>query len=134
MAISHSSDMLCFDLYLINIFAKSMKVITCTLAVFKLTLYGLSDTVEDLNLYRRYRYKDINILGARYFVVLDSTLGARLAYDTSVCLMFPALPYFFPVIFFCIRFNLCYSLWVFFLFLNDLMQLLQHIEIIYLFY
>ena len=31
----------------------------------------------DLNLKRRYRYEDINILGRRYAVFLDSTLGAK---------------------------------------------------------
>ena len=45
--------------------------------MFKLTPYCLSVTVDDLNLYRRYRYEDINILSARYFVLLESTLGAR---------------------------------------------------------
>ena len=52
--------------------------------MFKLTLYCLTVTVEDLNLWRRYRYEDINyrcedinILGTRYFGVLDSTLSAR---------------------------------------------------------
>ena len=34
-------------------------------------------TVEDLNLQRRYRYEDINILGTSYFAALDSTLGTR---------------------------------------------------------
>ena len=49
MAISDSFDVLCFDLYLINIFVKSMKVERCTDIMFKLTLYCLSDTVIDLN-------------------------------------------------------------------------------------
>ena len=43
--------------------------------MFKLTLYCLSVTVEDLNLYQRYRYEDINISGTRYFAALNSTLG-----------------------------------------------------------
>ena len=50
VAINDSSDMPCFDLYLINIFAKSKKAERCTDAMFKLTLYCLSITVEDLNL------------------------------------------------------------------------------------
>ena len=33
----------------------------------------------------------INILGTRYFVLLNATLGARQVYDTSVRLIFPAL-------------------------------------------
>ena len=59
--------------------------------MFKLTPYCLSVTVDDLNLYRRYRYEDINILSARYFVLLESTLGARQTHVTSVRLIFPAL-------------------------------------------
>ena len=77
MAINDSSDELCFDLYLINIFAKSTKAERYTDVMFKLTLYCLSVTVEDLDLERKCRYKDINILRIHYFVVLDSTLGAR---------------------------------------------------------
>ena len=50
MAINGSSDVLCFDLYLINIFSKSTKSERCTDVIFKLTLYSLSVTVEDLNL------------------------------------------------------------------------------------
>ena len=38
-AINDSSDMLCFDLYLIKIFVKSTKAKRCTNVVFKLTLY-----------------------------------------------------------------------------------------------
>ena len=49
MAISDRFDVLCFDLYLINIFVKSMKVERCTDIMFKQTLYCLSDTVIDLN-------------------------------------------------------------------------------------
>ena len=49
-AISDSSDMLCFDLYQINIFAKSTKAERCTDVTLKLTLNCLSVTVEDLNL------------------------------------------------------------------------------------
>ena len=29
--------------------------------------------------------------GSRYFILLDATLGAWQAHDTSVCLIFPAL-------------------------------------------
>ena len=72
-----SSDVRCFDLYLINIFTKSRKVERCTDGMFKLDFYCLSVTIEDLNLYRRYRYEDINILGTRYLVLLDATLGTR---------------------------------------------------------
>ena len=50
MAINGSSDVLCFDLYLINIVSKSTKSERCTDVIFKLTLYSLSVTVEDLNL------------------------------------------------------------------------------------
>ena len=53
VAINDSSDLLCFELYLINIFAKSTKAERYTDVIFKLTLYCLSVTVEDLNLYRR---------------------------------------------------------------------------------
>ena len=49
MAINDSFDVLCFDLYLINIFAKSTNAERCT-DMFKLTLYDVSVTVEDLNL------------------------------------------------------------------------------------
>ena len=75
MAIYDSSDVLCFDLYLINIFAQSTKaeryksryVQADTLFVC-LFLY---DCVVCLLL-----YEDISILGTRYFVFLNSTLGA----------------------------------------------------------
>ena len=77
VAINDSSDLLCFELYLINIFAKSTKAEIYTDVIFKLTLYCLSVTVEDPNLYRRYRYDDVNILGTHYFVLLDSTFCAR---------------------------------------------------------
>ena len=77
MAINDSSDVPCFDVYLINIFAKSTKAERCTDIVFQLTLYCVSVTVEDLNLQQRYRYKDINVLGTCYFIVLDSMLVAR---------------------------------------------------------
>ena len=40
----------------------------------KLTLYFLSATAEDLNLYQR--YEDIDILGTQYFVLLSANLGA----------------------------------------------------------
>ena len=50
VAVNNKSDVLCFDLYLINIFAKFAKVERCTDFMFKVTLYCLSVTVEDLNL------------------------------------------------------------------------------------
>ena len=50
MAVNDSTDVLCFDLYLLSIFAKSMKEERCTDVMFKLTLYCLSVTVKDLNL------------------------------------------------------------------------------------
>ena len=49
-AINGSSDVRCFDLYLINIFTKSRKAERCTDVMFKLAFYCLSVTVEDLNL------------------------------------------------------------------------------------
>ena len=48
MAINDSFDVLCSDLYLINIFAKSTKAKRCTDVMFKLTLC-LFVTIEDLN-------------------------------------------------------------------------------------
>ena len=39
LAINDSSDVLCFDLYLINIFAKSVKAERCKDVMFKLALY-----------------------------------------------------------------------------------------------
>ena len=48
VAINDSSDVVCFDLCLINVFAKSMKTERCTDIMFKLTFYYLSVTVEDL--------------------------------------------------------------------------------------
>ena len=45
-----SSDVRCFDLYLINMFMKSRKVERCTDNMFKLLFYCLPITVEDLNL------------------------------------------------------------------------------------
>ena len=50
VAITDSSDVRYFDLYLINVFTKSTKLETCTDIMFKLTLYSWSVTVEDLNL------------------------------------------------------------------------------------
>ena len=76
VAINDSAGLLCFDLYLFNIFAKSVKAERCTYVLSKLALYCLSVTIEDLNLYRRYSYEDINVLGTRFFVFLNSTLGA----------------------------------------------------------
>ena len=49
MAINDSFDVLCSDLYLINIFAKFTKTKRCTDVMFKLTLYCLFVTIEDLN-------------------------------------------------------------------------------------
>ena len=50
VAITDSSNVLCFQLYLIKISAKSMKAERCTDIMLKLTLYFLSVTIEDLNL------------------------------------------------------------------------------------
>ena len=60
MVINDSSDVLCFNLNLINIFAKSTKAERSTDVKFKLAIYCLLVTVENLNLKQRYRYKDIN--------------------------------------------------------------------------
>ena len=75
VAINDGPDLLCFDLYLINTFAKSTKAERCTDVMFKLSLYCLSVIAEDINSYQR--YKDINILDTRYFVVLDSALTIK---------------------------------------------------------
>ena len=50
LALDDISDLLCFDLNLMNIFAKYKKAERCTDVMFKLTLYCLFVTVEDLNL------------------------------------------------------------------------------------
>ena len=50
VTITDSSNVRCLDLYLINAFTKSAKAERCTDTTFKLTLYCLSVTVEDLNL------------------------------------------------------------------------------------
>ena len=50
VAINDSSDVLCFEIDLINIFAKFTKAERCTDVMFKLTLYCLSITAEDLSL------------------------------------------------------------------------------------
>ena len=50
VAITDSFNVRYFDLYLINIFTKSTKAERCTNITFKLTLYCLSDTADDLNL------------------------------------------------------------------------------------
>ena len=50
VTITDSSDVRWLDLYLINIFKKSTKAERCTGITFKPTLYGLSVTVEVLNL------------------------------------------------------------------------------------
>ena len=76
VAISDSSDVLCFDQYPINIFAKSAKAKRCTGVIIKLTLHCLSVTVKDPNLQQRYRSEAINNLDTRYFVVLEPTLVA----------------------------------------------------------
>ena len=49
VALNDGSSVLCFHLYLINIFAKSTKEERCTSVMFKLTLC-LSVTVEDPDL------------------------------------------------------------------------------------
>ena len=77
VAINGSSDVRCFDLYLINIFTKSRKAERCADVMFKLAFYCLSVTVEHLNLQRRHKHEDINILGTRYFVLLNTTAGTR---------------------------------------------------------
>ena len=46
VAINESSDVLCFDPYLINIFSESSKADRCTDVIFKQTLYCLSVTVK----------------------------------------------------------------------------------------
>ena len=74
LVMNDSSDVFCFRLNLINIFAKSTKPERYADVMFKLT-YCLSVTAEDLNLW--WRYKDLKILDSRYFIVPDSTLGAR---------------------------------------------------------
>ena len=58
--------------------------------------YVQADTIVYLlllkiQIYTENIYEDINILGTRYFVLLDANLGARQAHDTSVRLIFPAL-------------------------------------------
>ena len=50
VAVNDSSDVLSFDHFLINTFENSMKVERYTNVMFKLTLYCLYVTVEDLNL------------------------------------------------------------------------------------
>ena len=50
VAIASSSDVRCFDLYLINIFTKPTKAERYTDVMFKLAFYILFFTVEDLNL------------------------------------------------------------------------------------
>ena len=44
-----------------------------------------------IQIYNEDRYKDINILGTHYLVLLDATFGTRQAHDTGVRLIFPAL-------------------------------------------
>ena len=56
---------------------KSRKAERGTDVMFKLAFYCLSVTVEDLNLQLRHRYEDLNILGTRYFVLLDTTSGTQ---------------------------------------------------------
>ena len=50
VGINDNWDVLCFDLYLINIFAKSTKAERWTDVMFKLTLDCLSVAVEGINL------------------------------------------------------------------------------------
>ena len=50
VAINDISDVVCFDLYKINKFAKSKKAERCRDVMFKLTLCCLYVTVDDLNL------------------------------------------------------------------------------------
>ena len=50
VAINDISDVLCFDQYKINKFAKSKKAERCRDVIFKLTLCCLEVTVDDLNL------------------------------------------------------------------------------------
>ena len=50
VAVNDSSDVLSFDHFLINTFENSMKAERYTNVMFKLTLYCLYVTVEDLNL------------------------------------------------------------------------------------
>ena len=50
VVINDNSGVLCFDLYLINSFAKSTKAERCTETMFRLTLCSLPLTVKDLNL------------------------------------------------------------------------------------
>ena len=45
---SKIADVLCFGLYVVNVFEKSTKAERCTDVIFKLTLYYV--TVENLNL------------------------------------------------------------------------------------
>ena len=54
MATNDSSDLFCFELYLINVFAKSTKKERYADVMFKLALHCLSVTVEDPYFYRRY--------------------------------------------------------------------------------
>ena len=78
------SDMICLDLYLINIFVKSTKAERCTDVMFRLTLYCLSGTYIGCTRWNgiplvktNYIYVYIsNIVITHYFVALDSTLGA----------------------------------------------------------
>ena len=49
-AINNSSDLLCFDLCLMNIFEKSSKAERWRDVLFKVTLYCFSVTAKDLNL------------------------------------------------------------------------------------
>ena len=74
VAINGSSNLCYFDLYLINILMKSRKAERCTDVMFKLA-FCLSVTVEDLNVQRKHRYEDINILGTQHFVLLNTTSG-----------------------------------------------------------
>ena len=50
VAITDSSDIRCFNLYLVYRFMKSTKAERCTDIMFKLALYCLSVTLENLSL------------------------------------------------------------------------------------
>ena len=91
VTINDSSDLLCFELYLINIFVKSAKGRELRRCYLQSDTYYLSLIVEDLNLQQRYRHEDKNISGTCYFITLNSNLGVWQAHDTNMHLIFPAL-------------------------------------------
>ena len=81
VGITGSSDVHCFDLYLINIFTKLTKAERWTDVMFKLAFYCLSVIVEDLNVQQT--DEDINILGTPYFFLLDATSGVWWGYGRA---------------------------------------------------